>query len=156
LADNYEVVIVDTPPGLSEGTCAAIRQSDRLAIVVTAELPSVHNAIRAIEYLTGLHYPTESIDIILNRTSRRGALNERDIEASLRQPIAVRIPNNYELIVNAINAGTPIDLTHKQDLAAPFEAWADLLLGDKEKDKTAEATATKGSRGLLSLFGSSR
>jgi pilus assembly protein CpaE len=151
LADNYQVVIIDSPPGLSEDTCAAIRQSDRLAIVITPELPAIHNAIRAIEYLTGLHYPDENIDIVLNRTSRRGALNEREIEASLRRPIAVRVPNNYELIVNAINAGTPIDLAHKQDLAVPFDSWADLVVGDRAVAATA---AAKGSRGLLSLFGS--
>ena len=155
LADNYQVVIIDSPPGLSEDTCAAVRQSDRLAIVITPELPAIHNAIRAIEYLTGLHYPDENIDIVLNRTSRRGALNEREIEASLRRPIAVRVPNNYELIVNAINAGTPIDLTHKHDLAAPFDAWADLVLGGGEK--AVAATAAKGTRGgLLSLFGSAK
>ncbi len=51
--------------------------------------------------------------------------------------------------MNAINAGM-IDMAHKQDLAVPFDAWADLVLGDK----AVAATAAKGSRGLLSLFGS--
>jgi pilus assembly protein CpaE len=151
LAENYQFVIIDCPPGLSDDTCAAIRQSERLAIIITPELPAIHNAIRAIEYLTGLHYPDENIDIILNRTSRKGALNDREIEASLHRPVAVRIPNNYELMVNAINAGTPIDFSHKSDMAAPLDAWADLLIGEQP---TATAKESKGSRGLLSLFGS--
>jgi pilus assembly protein CpaE len=151
LAENYQFVIIDCPPGLSDDTCAAIRQSERLAIIITPELPAIHNAIRAIEYLTGLHYPDENIDIVLNRTSRKGALNDREIEASLHRPVAVRIPNNYELMVNAINAGTPIDFSHKSDMAAPLDAWADLLIGEQP---TATAKESKGSRGLLSLFGS--
>ncbi len=151
LAENYQFVLIDCPPGLSEDTCAAIRQSDRLSIIITPELPAIHNAIRAIEYLTGLHYPDENIDIILNRSSRRGALNDREIEASLHRPVAVRIPNNYELIVNAINAGTPIDFSRKSDLAVPLDSWADLLIG-AEPDVTKESKA--GARGLLSLFGS--
>ncbi|MFZ0793870.1 MAG: AAA family ATPase [Candidatus Korobacteraceae bacterium] len=150
LAENYQYVLIDCPPGLSEDTCAAIRQSDRLAIVITPELPAIHNAIRAIEYLTGLHYPDENIDIVLNRSSRRGALNDREIEASLHRSVSVRIPNNYELIVNAINAGTPIDFSRKSDLAAPLDAWADLLIGEE----APAAKESKGSRGLLSLFGS--
>ena len=117
LAENYQFVIVDCPPGLSEDTCAAIRQSDRLAIVITPELPAIHNAIRSIEYLTGLHYPDENIDIVLNRYSRKSPLSEREIEASLHRQIAVKIPNDYDLIVNAINAGTPIDLARKSDTA---------------------------------------
>ena len=85
LAENYQFVMIDCPPGLSDDTCAAIRQSDRLAIVITPELPAIHNAIRTIEYLTGLHYPEDSIDIILNRSSRKGALSDREIEASLHR-----------------------------------------------------------------------
>ena len=166
LAENYQFVIIDSPPGLSEDTCAAIRQSDRLAIVITPELPAIHNAIRAIEYLTGLHYPEENIDIVLNRTARKGALGEREIETSLRRPITVRVPNNYEAIVNAINAGMPLDFSRKSDLAAPMEFWAELLLGEKGSAPAAATAAAAAapvtssskvsSRGLLSLFGSTK
>ena len=138
LAENYQFVLIDCPPGLSEDTCAAIRQSDRLAIIITPELPAIHNAIRAIEYLTGLHYPDENIDIILNRSSRKGALNDREIEASLHREVTMRIPNNYELIVNAINAGTPIDFSRKSDLAVPLDSWADLLIGEQHEHGEGE------------------
>ncbi len=82
LTENYQFIIIDAPPGLTEDTCAAIRQSDRLAIVITPELPAIRNALRSIEYLTGLHYPEDSIDIVLNRYSRRSTLTEQEIEDS--------------------------------------------------------------------------
>jgi pilus assembly protein CpaE len=150
LAENYQFVVVDCPPGLSEDTCAVIRQSDRLAIVITPELPAIHNAIRSIQYLTGLHYPDENIDIVLNRYSRKNPLSEREIEASLHRQIAVKIPNDYDLIVNAMNAGTPIDLARKSELAAAFDTWTDRLVAN---ESVAEK-AGKGSRKLFSLFGS--
>ncbi|MFZ0912362.1 MAG: AAA family ATPase [Candidatus Korobacteraceae bacterium] len=150
LAENYQFVIVDCPPGLSEDTCAVIRQSDRLAIVITPELPAIHNAIRSIQYLTGLHYPDENIDIVLNRYSRKSPLSEREIEASLHRQIAVKIPNDYDLVVNAINAGTPIDLTRKSELSAAFDAWTDRFMANEPVTEKAG----KGSRKLFSLFGS--
>ena len=155
LAENYQIVVIDCPPGLTEDTCATIRQSDRLGIVITPELPAIHNAIRAIEFLTSLHYPDQNIDIILNRTSRKGALNEREIEGALRREIAVKIPNNYEAIVDAINSGMPIDLGRKSELGAPFDVWANILLGGKSaaEEKSAAAATAKGTRGLLNLFG---
>ena len=149
LAESYQFVVVDSPPGLSEDTCAAIRQSDRLAIIITPELPAIHNAIRAIEYLTGLHYPADSIDIVLNRYSRRSTLDEREIEASLRRTIAVRVPNNYAQIVTAINAGIPIDRARKSELPTAFDAWADRLIGEEP----GAVTENGGSRKLFSLFG---
>ncbi len=148
MAEHHHFVVIDAPPGLAEDTCAAIRQSERVAIIITPELPAVHNAIRAMKYLTGLHYPEDNIDIVLNRHSRRSALNDSEIEASLHRPIAVRIPNCYDQIVNAINAGTPIDLGHKSELPAAFGHWAARLVGEE----AAAATVSKGSRGLFSLL----
>jgi len=150
LAESYQFVIVDCPPGLTEDTCAVIRQSDRVAIVITPELPAIHNAIRSMQYLTGLHYPDENIDIVLNRYSRKNPLTEREIEASLHRQIAVKVPNNYDLIVNSINAGTPLELVHKSDLLSAFDSWSELLIGD-------QANAPKENKGLgklLGIFGS--
>jgi pilus assembly protein CpaE len=150
LSENYQFVIIDTPPGMSEDTCAAIRQSDRLAMVITPELPAIRNAVRSIEYLTSLHYPDDSIDIVLNRYSRRNALTEREIEAALHREIALRIPNNYGLIINAINAGVPLDVSTKSEIPLAFDLWADRLIGGE----AAAAKPSDGSRGWLGLFGS--
>lgn len=152
LADNYQFVIVDCPPGLSEDTCAAVRQSDRLGIIVTPELPAIHNAIRTIEYLVGLHYPTDNIDIVLNRHSARNTLPDREIEASLRRNVGVRIPNNYAQIVSAINSGTPIDRSHRSELPNAFDHWADRLVGEDAAAAAAYAP-NGGSRKFLGLFG---
>lgn len=149
LSENYDFVIVDSPPGLSEDTSAAIRQSERTAVIITPELPAIHNAIRTIEYLTGLHYPSENIDIVLNRYSRKNALEDREIEASLHRPITLRIPNNYAQIVGAINAGMPIDRAHKSDLPTAFDSWADRLVGEEP----SAASGSGGSRKLFGLFG---
>lgn len=151
LADNYHFVLVDSPPGLSEDSCAAIRQSDRLSIVVTPELPAVHNAIRSIEFLTGLHYPSENIDIIMNRCSKRNRLDDREIESSLRRSIAVKVPNNYALVVGAINAGMPIDRHQKSDLLSVFDSWTDQLVGDEPEPMPSKNGSSRGK--FLGLFG---
>jgi pilus assembly protein CpaE len=154
LAESYQFVIVDNPPGLSEDTCAAIRQSDRLSIVITPELPAIHNAIRAVEYLTGLHYPSDNIDVVLNRHSGKNTLPDREIEASLRRAISVRIPNSYAQIVSAINSGTPIDRGMKSDLPSAFDAWADRLAGSEPGGIMQPANGA-GSKKFLGLFGNS-
>ncbi len=61
LADIYQFVVVDCPPGLAEATLASITQSEQIAIVMTAELPSVRNAVRYIEHLSKLGYTSSSI-----------------------------------------------------------------------------------------------
>jgi len=152
LAESYQFVIVDCPPGLGEDTCAAIRQSDRLSIIITPELPAIHNAIRSIEFLTGLHFPSENIDIVLNRHSGKNTLHDREIESSLRRHISVRVPNNYAQIVSAINSGTPIDRSRKSELPDAFDAWADRLVG--EEPVLQPENGPSSSRKLFRLFGS--
>jgi pilus assembly protein CpaE len=150
LADNYEFVIVDCPPRLGDETCAAVRQSDQVGIVITPELPAIRNAVRAIEYLTGLHYPEDRIDIVLNRHSKRSALREEEIEAALHRKITAKIPNEYNQIVRAINEGTPIESDHRSNLTAAFDSWASGLL----RNETLPTPAVGRSRGWLDIFGS--
>ena len=149
LSENYQFVVIDTPPGLTEDACAAIRQSDRLAIVITPELPAIRNAVRSIEYLTSLHYPEDSIDVVLNRCSRKSTLTEQEIEGVLHRPIAIRIPNNYGVLINAINAGSPMELSQKSGLPVAFNSWADRLIGEEAAGEKPANT----SHGWLGLFG---
>ena len=150
LADNYEFVIIDCPPRLGDETCAAVRQSDRIAIVITPEVPAIRNAVQSIEYLTGLHYPEDSIDIVLNRYSKRSVLSEEEIEAALHRKITAKIPNEYSHIVRAINEGTPIEFDHRSNLATAFDSWASELLPNEE----VPTPMIDRSRGWLNIFGS--
>jgi pilus assembly protein CpaE len=152
LADNYQFVIIDCPPGIAEDTSAAIRQSDQLEIVITPELPAIRNALRLVEYLVGLHYPDKSIDIVLNRHEKKDALDEREIEAALRRPIAVKIPNSYGEIAQSINAGMPIVVGRNATLSLAFDQWADRLVG-KEPLSIENTTDEKRPRRWLGLIG---
>ena len=99
--------------------------------------------MRSVEYLVGLHYPENSIDIVLNRHEKNNALTDEEIEAALRRPIAVRIPNSYEEIVQAINSGTPVAAGRNAKLVLAFDQWADRLMGanrHRRRSPTAGAT----------------
>lgn len=132
LAVNYQYVLIDSPPGMTEASGAAIRQSDRVMLVITPELPSIRNAVRTVEYLVGMHYPDDCIDVVLNRHSKNSALSDEEIEAALRRPIAVKIPNSYSEIARAINAGTPVSDGKSTRLSMAFDDWTDRLVGSGE------------------------
>ncbi len=149
LAENYQFVLIDSPPGMTEATCAAVRQSDQIAIVITPELPAIRNAVRSIEYLVGLHYPEKSIDIVLNRQSKNSLLTEQEIEAALHRPIDVRIPNCYGEIAKAINSGTPVPARRSDKLSVAFDDWSDRLMGEAP----AGDSKKQGARSWFNPFG---
>ena len=157
LAEAYQFVIVDCPPGLTDGTLASIAQSDKVAIIMTAELPSVRNAVRYMEHLSKLGYSSSTIQLVLNRHSKKGPLSDERVEKALGRGILFRIPNSYNEVIRAINAGAPISSATKSDFAAAIHNWAHDVATSKESAKKSEkmkALATAQSRGgVLGLFG---
>ena len=147
LGETYQFVIVDCPPGLSDVTLACVSQSDQVVIVLTAELPSIRNAVRYIEHLERLGYNANKMHIALNRYSKRGPLADDRIEKALGRKISVRVPNSYHEVIKAINAGAPI-ASGKSDFGEAIQVWARNILnntGDK-------AVAQSQPGGVMSLF----
>src|SRR5467141_548777 len=152
LADAYQFVVVDCPPGLTEGTRACISQSDRVAIVMTAELPSVRNAVRYIEHLSKLGYSSNSIYIVLNRHSKKGPLSDDRIEKTLGREISLRVPNSYNEIIRAINTGAPINTRNKSDFGAAIQRWAQELASSDGNNKSKALAAPQSAYGMKALF----
>ncbi len=153
LSDIYQFVIVDCPPGLTEGTLASIATSQQVAIVMTAELPAVRNTVRYIQHLTSLGYAPDTIQVVLNRFSKRGPLSDERIEAALGRQISVRVPNTYNEVIRAINTGAPIS-SNKSDFNEAIQKWAQELVrrsGGSSQGKAMAATAP--SRAGKGLFG---
>ena len=150
LADLYRFVVVDCPPGLTEASLACMAQADQIAIVLTAELPAVRNTVRYIDHLAKMGVTSDKICIVLNRYSKRGPLTDDRIEKAIGRQISIRIPNSYNEVIRAINAGTPVE-AGKSDFGAAVAAWARDLA--KNTDKVKSMSAGQGSRGgMLSIF----
>ena len=82
LAEHYQFVIIDCAPGINDDSAASIRQSDRVQIVLTPELPAIRSALRWVEYLIGMQYPEDSIDVVLNRAAKNNSLSADEIETA--------------------------------------------------------------------------
>jgi pilus assembly protein CpaE len=156
LADTYQFVVVDCPPGLTEVTRACIAMAEQVAVVMTADLSSVRNTIAYIDYLSSLGYNTGTIQIVLNRYSKKGPLSDDRIEQSLGRPISIRIPNSFHQVIRAINSGTPVS-GNKSDFGAAIQKWSRELTGSGVNANASgpaqtSATATV-TGGLRALFG---
>jgi pilus assembly protein CpaE len=154
LAETYQYLVVDCPPALTEGTRACIAASDQVAIVMTAELPSVRNTVSYIEHLLELGYNSNTIYVVLNRYSKKGPLSDERIERTLGRPISLRVPNSYNEVVRAINSGAPISGGKKSAFCAAIQKWAHELGSSGNANSPVVAEAAPAPRGgLRALFG---
>src|SRR5579864_8308427 len=147
LSEIYQFVVVDCPPGLTDVTMACIAQSDLIVIVLTAELPAIRNAVRYIEHLEKLGLSSGKIQIVLNRHSKKGPLDDDRIEKALGRKISLRVPNAYNDVIRAINAGAPI-VSGKSDFGASVQGWAKALASNNSNKTMAHSAG-----GVMSIFG---
>jgi pilus assembly protein CpaE len=156
LAETYQYLVVDCPPGLTEGTRACIAASGQVAIVMTAELPSVRNTVSYIEHLLELGYNSNTIYVVLNRYSKKGPLSDERIERTLGRAISLRVPNSYNEVVRAINSGAPISDGKKSAFCAAIQKWAHEVgstANENDPVVTAAAPSPAPRGGLRALFG---
>lgn len=152
LAESYAFVVIDCPPGLTETTSACIAQSDQVAIIMNAELPSVRNSVRYLEHLTRLGYDSNAIQIVLNRYSKRGPLSDERIEKALQRNISLRIPNSYAEVIKAINSGSPITSDSKSEFGLAIREWARSFTAPKNSAPDRGLASKPAPSGMLGLF----
>jgi pilus assembly protein CpaE len=122
---------------------------------MTAELPSVRNAVRYMEHLGKLGYSPNSIQVVLNRHSKKGPLSDERVEKALGRPVSFRVPNSYTEVIRAINAGAPIASASRSDFSAAIQTWANDLVHSKDHARKPEAKAAGAAQsrgGVLGIF----
>jgi len=140
LADTYQFIVVDCPPGLTEGTRACIAMSEQVAISMTPDLSSVRNTASYIDHLSKLGYSAGTIYLVLNRYSKKGPLSDDRIEQSLGRPISLRVPNSFNDVIRAINSGTPVS-GNKSAFGEAIQKWSRALTGSANAHVPASGAA---------------
>lgn len=130
LAEAYDFIVVDCPPGISDTALSIFSQSDQIAIVLTAEVAAVRNAVRYTEYLSKVGVNPNAFFLVLNRYSKKEQLSEDRLEKTLQSSIALRIPNCYPDITRSINAGTPEQVGRKSEFGNSIASWSHELIAD--------------------------
>jgi pilus assembly protein CpaE len=128
LREEYDLVLIDCPPGLNPYNVGAIERSDAVFLIAVPELPSVRNLVRYLEHLKRFDCPQEKTRVIINRYDKRAAIRDDQIERTIRMPISLLVPNSYAEVIDAINSGTPLPSTSKSELANTIERWTDTLV----------------------------
>lgn len=152
LADDFDYVIVDTPPALEDHVLAAFDLSDTVALLATLDIPALKNLKLTIETLDMLAFPREKCRIVLNRADSKVGLAISEVEKTLRTPIAAQIPSSRD-VPAATNRGVPLVTEDPQHpVTQAIRAFAEELTvghGSQASDEGAEATSGTARRGRL-------
>lgn len=133
---SYDYVIVDTPPSFTEHVLAAVDLSDSLILIATLDIPAVKNLRVAIDTLDMIGSPKDARIIVLNRSDAKVGLRPEDVEAAIKAPIAVNIPNSLT-VPASVNRGVALVLDEpKAPVATSIKELVDSYIRVARVDDT--------------------
>jgi len=133
LRAQYEFVVVDCFPALTEEVMAVIDMSDQLFLVATPEIPALRNVARHLEFFGRFDYPRDKVRVVINRHMKGGAITDAQIEKAIRKNIFWKVPNQYNEVIRAINNGDPLSVSPKSDLMISMTEWTASLTGSQAR-----------------------
>jgi pilus assembly protein CpaE len=118
LRSDFNYIMVDTPSSLDDMTLAVLIHSDQIILVLTPEVASIQAATVTLQTFRSLGLSEEVVVPIVNRTFAKGGLSLGTIQSALKRPIEAVIPHEPELLIQAINSGTPLVLSQPSSAMA--------------------------------------
>ncbi|MGI9610575.1 MAG: AAA family ATPase [Acidimicrobiia bacterium] len=107
LAAEFDVVVVDTPAGITEGTLSSIEISSDLMLVCDLSVSSVRGLRKVVDTLDSLEIVKPKRHFILNRADSRVGVTVEDASAVVGMPAAVAIPSARDVPLS-MNQGIPV------------------------------------------------
>jgi pilus assembly protein CpaE len=108
LRATFEYVIIDTTTSFDPKTLSALDFADHILLVSMINLPSIRSSQRLLNLFKRLGYDPQKIKLVVNRFMQGEEITIEDVEETLEHPVFWKIPNQYAVVMTAINRGIPI------------------------------------------------
>ena len=111
---GYDCVVADLPAPIYSSTVGILRAADRIYIVCTPEITSLHLAKRKIDRMRSLGIEAARLRLLLNRSGSNHGLDAQQIERIAGIPVQWALDNDYRAVAQAalrgglIPRGTPL------------------------------------------------
>jgi pilus assembly protein CpaE len=124
LREEFDFVIIDTPPAFTPEVIGSIDASTYVCMVGMLDALSLKNTRLGLETLELMGYPADRIRIVLNRANTSVGITGTDVVGVLGRSPDVLVPSHRD-VARSVNAGEPIVLVQSRSEAArAFDALA--------------------------------
>ncbi len=116
LRTMYDYVLIDIDKRLDELNLRILDASDRLFVVMTADLSCLKNVRLVLETIGHLGWERDKVQLVLNRSNAYTGINVKNAEGALKRQIDHQIVNEYRGAISALNSGAPFMFTKADSL----------------------------------------
>lgn len=108
----FDYIIIDAGSQLNENTVTFLDAADRILLVTTPDMASLHDTSLFIQLGRTLAYPQEKMLVILNRSTISGGVKSKDIETALHHMIFAQLPDDGANVLRSLNRGIPVSVQY--------------------------------------------
>lgn len=149
LRGMYATVVVDGGSTLDSRQLAVLNAADRLALVVTPDIPALRLLHAALEVLSEIGNAADRTTFVVNDIYPKSSISADQIEEHLSIRVGLTVPYDSENFLRAINEGQPIvSLARRSSAAGALRKLAETL-ADNDVDDGAPRPQKKGRLGGL-------
>ena len=138
LQHNYDFVVIDTSPALSEVIVRMLRDSDLVLLLTTLDMPAIKNLKLTISALDALGLSKSRRRLILNKSDLKVGLDAKDVEALVDEDISIQFPSSTK-VTSASNEGQLVIQAHPHNPVSK----AIFQLANQVREITRELSGTK-------------
>jgi pilus assembly protein CpaE len=145
LRTRYDFVLIDSSLQYAAELTAILAASDEVHLVCTPDVAALRDLVRRIDHLGSIAGVTNKLRVVINRSTSDGAVTTKDIEAAVRLPLVVSVPNNYADLMQALNAGEPVSPQHGGGFTRAIAQWTHRLVPEISP-QTSKSSAAEPKR----------
>lgn len=107
LAAEFAFVVIDTAPGLSEHTLAALDRTTDPVLLTSLDVPSLRGLRKEVSTLNELGMLPETRRLVVNFADPRSGLKIADVEATIGTKVDVALPRS-RTVPASVDVGVPL------------------------------------------------
>jgi pilus assembly protein CpaE len=152
LTSRYQYVVVDLPTHVLDPYHQyLVERADELLLVSCPDIPSLYRTRQYLD-LAQKYLDTQKVKMVINRYNMKAAyrMSNQDLEAEFRYSIYARIPNDWDLLVEAASFGNVLSKVNpKADVTKAVQKLALQLMGEEHRENTEAAPSKGNGKGFL-------
>ena len=118
MREGFSYIVIDTSSGFGNKVMKVLEMSDIVFFITTVSLPSLRNCQKCLEMFEEAGIKKNKTEIIINRFMETDDVKIEDVETLLKKKVYWKIPNNYFIMMEAINRGVPVSYVNSSSNVA--------------------------------------
>jgi pilus assembly protein CpaE len=129
LQQAFDMVVYDCAVSYDERVLMVLDRADLIVLVVTPEVGTLYNATAFYSLAKALGYHRERIMLVVNRYDSQGSVSIKEVEETLANPVAHKIPSRWRDFCSSLNSGVPLGMSRpSSDIVRVISDLAELIM----------------------------